>query len=71
MESKIKSYDNPKVIGIDREDADPEVGIMSPSYCLTLEDEGVQHQFWFDWDTFYDLIKEFKPYCDELNLQEE
>jgi len=70
MKLEIKEYENPKVKGIHVEGSDPEVGIMSSSYCLTLEDNGTEHQFWFDWDTFYNLVKEFKPYCDELNSEE-
>jgi len=72
MNKDFKDYEIKKVIGMDIEPIDREVGIMGNTFILCLEDEtGFKHQLAFSDDTFIDLLETLKPHSKEYFRRDE
>ena len=68
--NKFEDIDVDKVLGIEYEPSDTDVGIMSASFCLIVTDEHEkQRQLYFNEDNFNDLLEVVKPYVKNRELK--
>lgn len=59
-----------KVIGMDYEPSDTDVGIMSASFCISVKDDSDnQHDLIFGEDEFIELLEILKPHCERMGEQ--
>jgi hypothetical protein len=70
--TKVEDIEIKKVIGMDIEPEDREVGIFGASFYLVLKtSDDKQLQLYFDEDNINELIRILKPQIDEMKFQED